>query len=66
MNDNGISTTTEPGSENYEHYTNYKGQSLFQYDYRHTDGELFSCIKGTLKSCKDARGIWIWTNEQKL
>ena len=41
---NGVSTTTIPGTEQYEvFYTGYRSQRKkhYQYDYRHTDGELF-------------------------
>lgn len=49
---NGVSTTTTPGTEQYEvFYTGYRSRRKkhYQYDYRHTDGELFSCVAGTLK-----------------
>ena len=26
-----------------------------QYDYRHLDGSLFTCVKHTLRECRDAR-----------
>ena len=41
---NGVSTTTIPGTEQYEvFYTGYRSRRKkhYQYDYRHTDGELF-------------------------
>lgn len=40
----GVSTTTTPGTEQYEvFYTGYgtRRKKHCQYDYRHTDGELF-------------------------
>ena len=29
------------------------------YDYRHTDSELFSCVKPTLSACRAARDEWV-------
>ena len=29
-------------------------RTLVQYDYRHTDGELFACVKPTLDECRTA------------
>ena len=40
---NGVSTTTTPGTEQYEvFYTGYRTRrkKRYQYDYRHTDGEF--------------------------
>jgi hypothetical protein len=34
-----------------------------QYDYRHIDGELFSCVKPTLDACRQARESWISKKE---
>ena len=36
-----------------------------QYDYRHTDGELFSCVKPTLDECRAARDKWLTAKERK-
>lgn len=44
MTANGVSTTTTPGTEQYEvFYTGARTRrkKLYQYDYRLTDGELF-------------------------
>ena len=44
MTTNGVSTTTTPGTEQYEvFYTGYRShlKKHYQCDYRHTDGELF-------------------------
>ena len=44
MTAHGVSTTTTPGTEQYEvFYTGYRTRRKkhYQYDYRHTDGELF-------------------------
>lgn len=63
MTKNGISTTTAPGSEQYEEFTiprrGKKSLVRYQYDYRHTDGELFSIIKPTLDECRTARDKWL-------
>ena len=54
---NGCSTS-QPGTEHYENFT-HRGKTYYQYDYRHTDGELFSCVKNTLDKCRSERDIWI-------
>lgn len=44
MTAHGVSTTTTPGTEQYEvFYTGYRTQRKkhYQYDYRHANGELF-------------------------
>lgn len=56
MTANGVSTTTTLGTEQYEvFYTGYptRRKKHYQYDYRHTNGELFSCVAGT-KSADNA------------
>ena len=62
MTANGVSTTTTPGTEQYEvFYTGYRTrrEKHYQYDYRHTDGELFSCVASTLKECRQRRDEWL-------
>jgi hypothetical protein len=54
---NGCSTC-QPGKENYETFT-HRGKTFYQYDYRHTDGELFSCVENTLDKCRKERDIWV-------
>ena len=59
---NGVSTTTTSGTEQYEmFYTGYRShrKKHCQYDYRHTDGELFSCVADTLKECRQRRDEWL-------
>lgn len=69
---NGVSTTTAPGTEQplarrpnerqYEvFYTGYRSQRKkhYQYDYCHTDGELFSCVADSLKECRQHRAEWL-------
>lgn len=43
MTANGVSTTATPGTEQYEvFYIDFRPRrKRYQYDYRHTDGELF-------------------------
>ncbi len=61
MTANGVSTTTTPGTEQYEFF--YIGfrprRKRYQYDYRHSDGELFSCVAPTLKECRRRRDEWL-------
>ncbi|MCM1223733.1 MAG: DUF3873 domain-containing protein [Lachnospiraceae bacterium] len=62
MTANGVSTTTAPGTEQYEtFYSAHSGKhiSRVMYDYRHTDGELFSCVAPTLKECRQRRDEWL-------
>ena len=50
MTINGVSTCQSAGTENYEKFQTGIGRrkrTLVQYDYRHMDGELFSCVKPT-------------------
>lgn len=54
---NGCSTC-QPGKEQYETFTN-RGKRYYQYDYRHTSGDLFSCVKPTLKECREECKKWI-------
>ena len=65
MTINGVSTCTALGTEKYEKF--YSGRrprkSMIQYDYRHTDGELFSTIAPTLEQCREKRNLWL--NEKK-
>ena len=50
----------ENGHEQHEFFKmRISRQRLVQYDYRHTDGELFSCVKSTIEACKQARNIWL-------
>jgi hypothetical protein len=49
----------ENGKESYEHYRDRKGRNLVQYDYRHIDGELFTCVKSSLEQCRASRDAWL-------
>ncbi len=58
----GVSTTATLGTEQYEvFYTGYRSRRKkhYQYDYRHTDGELYSCVAPTLKECRQRRDEWL-------
>jgi len=68
MTKNGISTCTEIGQENYEAFVNKRGREqrrYYQYDYRHDNGQLFSCVKPTLQECRDARDRWLLKQKPK-
>ena len=68
MTINGVSTCTEAGTEKYERFQSGIGRrrrTLVQYDYRHTDGELFACVKPTLDECRAARDKWLTAKEGK-
>jgi hypothetical protein len=52
----------KPGEEQHETFyvkVGRKGMRKVQYDYRHTDGELFSTVKSTLEACREARDAWL-------
>lgn len=68
MTINRVSTCQSAGTENYENFQTGIGRrkrTLVQYDYRHTDGELFSCVKHTLDECRAARDKWLTAKERK-
>lgn len=50
----------KPGEEQYESfYSSIVKKRLIQYDYRHNDGELFSCVAPTLDKAVEWRDIWL-------
>ena len=55
---NGCSTTTARGTEHYEPFI-ARHVSFIQYDYRHTNGNLFSTIATSLEICRQRRDEWI-------
>lgn len=60
MTINGVSTTTAPGQEQYEKFKSRVNKKTYiQYDYRHTNGKLFSCVKPTLEACRVERDKWL-------
>lgn len=59
---NGVSTTQKNGEENYTTFQLKRGgrfKKFYQYDYRHTDGELFSTCASSLSECRSKRDNWI-------
>ena len=54
------------GEETFEKYTDSRNNELYQYDYRHSDGELFSCIKRTKELCIQARENWLEKKHPKV
>lgn len=51
------------GEEQYEEFErrcrSRERKTFVQYDYRNTDGELFSTVKPTLDECRAARDEWL-------
>lgn len=58
MNKDGVSVCAT-GQENYERFEPKRGKWYYQYDYRHTDGELFSVVLPTLDECREKRDKWV-------
>ena len=59
---NGVSSCQTAGTEKYERFQlgiGRRRRTLVQYDYRHTDMELFSCAKPTLDECRAERAKWL-------
>ncbi len=54
-------SSLQNGQEQHESFKHpvRRNQTLVQYDYRHTNGHLFSCVKPTLEQCRQARDIWV-------
>lgn len=46
------------GHENYEQFKS-SGKNYIQYDYRRSDGELFSCVAKTLENARARRDNWL-------
>lgn len=58
---NGCSTCSI-GHENYEFFTINIGRKAYnkiQYDYQHTDGELFSCVANSLDEAREKKDNWL-------
>jgi hypothetical protein len=58
----GCSITTTPGTEGFTKfytYVNRKQVACYQYDYRDIDGELFSCVRHSLDTCRALRDAWL-------
>jgi len=59
---NGVSVCPT-GEERYEYFTPAFARRtkkwFCQYDYRHTDGELFSCVAPIWEECRRKRDEWL-------
>ena len=60
INQNGCSVC-KAGEEKYIKCVlgAFLGNIYYQYDYRHTDGELFSTLAPTLEQCRERRDKWM-------
>lgn len=68
MTEGGVSTT-KSGEEKYEKFATRvgrKSRTMYQYDYRTPDGELFSCVAPSLESCRAKRDAWLEKRGQKV
>ena len=65
LNRNGVSITQAPGEEKFVKYrlVAFTGRTFYQYDYRHTDGELFSTVLKR-SECRHRRNKWIEKKER--
>lgn len=57
------------GQEQYEYFRGPKRMGLAgvkrcQYDYRHTDGTLFSCVAPSLEAAHKRRNTWLETSKE--
>ena len=61
LNKNGVSITQTPREEKFVKFRSgaFKGRTFYQYDYRHTDMELFSTVAKTLDECRRRRDEWV-------
>jgi len=57
LTQNGISTT-QNGQEQFEEF-HHNRKTFVQYDYRTPDGELFSTVKPSLESAREAKENWL-------
>ena len=54
------------GQEQHETFkSSVTRKKAVQYDYRDTDGELFSCVRPTLESCRAARDAWLEKDKEE-
>ncbi|MDR1983285.1 MAG: DUF3873 domain-containing protein [Prevotellaceae bacterium] len=60
INHNGCSVC-EAGKENYTTFrpAHRPNTVFYQYDYRDTDGKLFSTVAPTLEKCREKRDKWL-------
>ena len=61
INDQNGCSTCQPGKENYTTFVagGFRGTIYYQYDYRHTNGDLFSCVEKSLEECRNERDKWL-------
>ncbi len=61
INDSKGCSVCQAGQENYTTFVAgaFKGTEYYQYDYRHTDGELFSTVAKTLEECRKRWDKWL-------
>jgi hypothetical protein len=66
INHNGCSVCAA-GAENYTKFrpAHRPNKVFYQYDYRHTDNELFSIVAPTLEQCREKRDKWIQAKNYK-
>jgi len=68
--DIGGCSTCGIGQENYETFTGCFGRSIgktfYQYEYRHQNGKLFTCVRKTLEECRELKNIWVKNLEQEI
>ena len=66
LNKNGVSITQTPGEEKFVKCClgAFREQVYFQYDYRHTDSELFSTVAKTLDECRRRCDEWVAKKER--
>lgn len=66
INENGISVCPT-GEEKYTTFIAgaFRGTIYYQYDYRHTDNELFSTVAPTLEKCREKRDNWLKAKQEK-
>jgi hypothetical protein len=61
------SKNLQNGEEQFETFKSaVAGREMVQYDYRHTDGELFSVVKVSLEFCRKAKDNWIAKKSSKV
>lgn len=67
INKNGISVC-QAGEEKYVYFDlmpRLRRKSRYcQYDYRHTDGRLFSTVASSLEKCREERDNWLLNNKK--
>jgi hypothetical protein len=65
INDSRGCSVCQAGQENYTTFVSgaFRGKRYYQYDYRHTDGELYSTVAKTLDECRRRRDEWLKNKE---